>query len=127
MNLTMLKRYLQIFKKKLKILKKNISKANFPLSFINSAAVQYNNKTYNNNERNKEDEIIISPQFLVNQPMSVKQNRMWRLDNRDTIILVGRLNNQNIYIRILTICLPGQLFALYQKLREQEKTLKRFI
>ena len=44
---------------------------------------------------------------LVNQPMSVKQNGMWRLDIRSTIILVGSLNHQNIYIRISTICLPG--------------------
>ena len=33
---------------------------------------------------------------LVNQPMSVKQNGMWRLDIRSTIILVGSLNHQNI-------------------------------
>ena len=59
--------------------------------------------------------------------MSAKQNGMWRLDNRSTITLVGSLNNQNIYIRILTMCLTGQLFALPQKLIEHEKILKRFI
>ena len=65
--------------------------------------------------------------YLVNQPMSVKQNGMWRLDIRSTVILVGSLNYQNIYIRILTMCLTGQLFALPQKLIEHEKILKRFI
>ena len=59
--------------------------------------------------------------------MSVKQKAMWRLDIRSTIILVGSLNHQNIYIRILTMCLTGQLFALPQKLIEHEKILKRFI
>ena len=42
-------------------------------------------------------------------------------------ILVGSLNHQNIYIRISTMCLPGQLFVLHQKLIEHEKILKRFI
>ena len=64
---------------------------------------------------------------VVNQPMSVKQSGMWRLDIRNTIILVGSLNHQNIYIRISTMCLPVQLFALHQKLIEHEKILKRFI
>ena len=64
---------------------------------------------------------------LVNQPMSVKQNGMWRLDIWSTIVLVGSLNHQNIYIRILTMCSPGQLFSLHRKVIEQEKILKRFI
>ena len=64
---------------------------------------------------------------LVNQPMSVKQNEMWRLDIRSTVILVGSLNHQNIYFRISTMCLPGQLFVLHQKLIELEKILKPFI
>ena len=64
---------------------------------------------------------------LVNQPMLVKQNGMWRLDIRSTIILVGSLNHQNIYIRILTMYLPGQLFALHQKVIEHKKNLKCFI
>ena len=59
--------------------------------------------------------------------MSVKQNGMWRLDIRSTIILVGSLNHQNIYIRILTMCLTGQLFALHQKVIEHDKILNRFI
>ena len=63
----------------------------------------------------------------MNQPMLMKENRMWRLDIWSTINLVGSLNYKNIYIRILTMCLPGQLFALYQKLIEQEKILTYFI
>ena len=63
---------------------------------------------------------------LVNQPMSVKQNGMWRLDIRSIIILVGSLYHQNIYIRILTMCLPGQLLALHQKVIQHGKILKRF-
>ena len=59
--------------------------------------------------------------------MSVKQNGMWRLDIRSAIILVGSLNHQNIYIRILTMCLTGQLFALHQKVIEHDKILNRFI
>ena len=59
--------------------------------------------------------------------MSVEQNGMWRLDIQSTTILVGILNHQNIYIRILTMCLAGQLFALHQKVTEHEKILKHFI
>ena len=59
--------------------------------------------------------------------MSAKQNGMWRLDIRSTMTLVGSLSHQNIYIRILTMCLTGQLFALHQKVTEHEKILKRFI
>ena len=40
------------------------SKVNFPLRFINSAAAQFNKSTYNNNERNEEDEMIIPPQLF---------------------------------------------------------------
>ena len=40
------------------------SKVNFPLRFINSAAAQFNKSTYNNNERNEEDELIIPPQLF---------------------------------------------------------------
>ena len=63
---------------------------------------------------------------LVKPPMSVKQIGMWRLDIRSIIILVGSLNHQNINIRILTMCLPGQLLALHQKVIPQGKILKRF-
>ena len=63
---------------------------------------------------------------FANQPMLVKQNGMWRLDIQSSIILVGSLNHQNIYIRILTMCLPGQLFALHQKVIEHKNFLKRF-
>ena len=64
---------------------------------------------------------------LANQSILVKKNEMWKLGIWSTIILVGSLNHQNIYIRILTMCLTGQLFALPQKLIEHEKILKRFI
>ena len=40
------------------------SKVNFPLRFINSAAAQFNKSTYNNNERNEEDEMIIPLQLF---------------------------------------------------------------
>ena len=40
------------------------SEANFPRRFINSVVVQFNNSTYNNNERNEEDEMIIPPQLF---------------------------------------------------------------
>ena len=52
---------------------------------------------------------------------------MWRLGIRSTIILVGSLKHQNISIRILTMCLPAQLFALHQKVIEHEKILQRFL
>ena len=52
--------------------------------------------------------------------MSVKQNGMWSVDTQSTVILVRSLNYQNIYIKILTMCLPGQLFALHQKVIEHE-------
>ena len=58
-NFTLLKRHPRIFKKKLKILKKN-----FPLRFINSVVVQFNNNIYENNETNEEDEMIIPPQLF---------------------------------------------------------------
>ena len=58
--------------------------------------------------------------------MLVKQNEMWRLEIRSTIILVGSMNHLNIYIRILTMSLPGQLFVLHQKLTEHEKISKQF-
>ena len=54
-----------MFRKKLKIFNKaKFSKANFPLRLINSVVAQFNNSTYNNNERNEEDEMIIPPQFF---------------------------------------------------------------
>ena len=43
---------------------------------------------------------------------------MKKLDIQSTIILVGNLN---IYINILTMCLPGQLFYLPQKVIEHKK------
>ena len=64
MNFTVLKIYPQIFKKKFKNIKQKFSKANFPLRFINSVPAQFNNNTYNNNERNKEDKMIIPPQLF---------------------------------------------------------------
>ena len=57
----------------------------------------------------------------------MKPNGMWGLDIWSTIILVGSLNHKNIYIRISTICLLGQLFTLHQKLIEHKKILKHFI
>ena len=60
----MLKRYPQIFKTKLKILKQKFSKANFLLRFINSLVAQFNNNTHNDNERNEKEEMIIPPQLF---------------------------------------------------------------
>ena len=57
----MLKGYPQIFRKKLKILKKNLVKQNFHERFINRVVAQFNNSIYNNNGRNEEDEMIIPP------------------------------------------------------------------
>ena len=54
-NFTVLKRYPQIFKKKLKILKKNL---------VKRVVAQFNKNTYNNNETNGEDEMIIPPQLF---------------------------------------------------------------
>ena len=64
MNFTTLKRYPLNFQKEVKNIKEKFSKANFPLRFINSVVAQFNNSTYNNNERNKEDEMIIPPQLF---------------------------------------------------------------
>ena len=47
--------------------------------------------------------------------------------NRNVKVRYSEHNHQNIYIRISTMCLPGQLFVLHQKLIEHEKILKRFI
>ena len=55
MNFTVLKKYPQIFKKKLKILKKNL---------VKRVVAQFNKNTYNNNETNGEDEMIIPPQLF---------------------------------------------------------------
>ena len=52
------------FQKKVKNIKEKFSKANFPRRFINSVVVQFNNSTYNNNERNEEDEMITPPQLF---------------------------------------------------------------
>ena len=62
MNFTVLKRYPQIFRKKLKILKKNLVKQIFHED--SSIVAQFNNSTYDNNERNEEDEMIIPPQLF---------------------------------------------------------------
>ena len=64
MNFTTLKRYPLNFQKEVKNIKEKFSKANFQLRFINSVVAQFNNSTYNNNERNKEDEMIIPPQLF---------------------------------------------------------------
>ena len=63
MNFTVLKGYPQIFRKKLKILKKNLVKQIFHED-SSIVVVQFSNSTYNNNERNEEDEMIISPQLF---------------------------------------------------------------
>ena len=52
------------FQREVKNIEEKFSKANFPLTFINSVVAQFNNSTYNNNERNEEDEMIIPPQFF---------------------------------------------------------------
>ena len=52
------------FQRKVKNIKEKFSKANFPLRFINSVVAQFNNSTYNNNERNEEDEMIIPLQLF---------------------------------------------------------------
>ena len=62
MNFTLPKRCPQIFKKKLKILKKNLVKQIFHFRY--SVVAQFNNNTYNNNERNEEDKMIIPPQVF---------------------------------------------------------------
>ena len=50
--------------KEVKNIKGKFSKANFPLRFANSVVAQFKNTTYNNNERNEEDEMIIPPQLF---------------------------------------------------------------
>ena len=52
------------FQREVKTVKEKFSKENFPLRFINSVVAQFNNSAYNNNERNKEDEMINPPQFF---------------------------------------------------------------
>ena len=52
------------FQKEVKNIKEKFSKANFPQRFINSVVAQFNNSTYDNNERNEEDEMIIPPQLF---------------------------------------------------------------
>ena len=51
------------FQKEVKNIKEKFSKANFPLRFINSLVAQLNNSTYNNNEKNEEDEMTIPLQL----------------------------------------------------------------
>ena len=58
------KRIFSNFQKEVKNIKEKFSKANFPRRFINSVVAQFNNSTYNNNERNEEDEMIIPPQLF---------------------------------------------------------------
>ena len=58
------KRISSNFQKEVKNIKEKFSKANFPRRFINSVVAQFNNSTYNNNERNEEDEMIIPPQLF---------------------------------------------------------------
>ena len=64
MNFTVLERYPQISKKEIKNIKEKFTKANFPLGFINSVVAQFKNNTYNNNETNEEDKMIIPPQLF---------------------------------------------------------------
>ena len=52
------------FQKEVKNIKEKFGKGNFPRRFINSVVAQFNNSTYNNNERNEEDEMIIPPQLF---------------------------------------------------------------
>ena len=58
------KRISSNFQKEVKNIKEKFSKANFPRRFINSVVAQFNNSTYNNNERNEEDEMITPPQLF---------------------------------------------------------------
>ena len=51
------------FRKEAKNIKGKFSKANFLLRSIKSVVAQFNNSTYNNNERKEEDEMIIPPQL----------------------------------------------------------------
>ena len=52
------------FQKEVKNSKEKFTKANFPLRFMNSVIAQFNNGTYNNNERNEIDERIIPSQLF---------------------------------------------------------------
>ena len=60
----MLKRYPQIFQRKLKFFKEKFNKANFPLRFINNVVAQFNKNMYNNKLRNEEDDEMIIPPKL---------------------------------------------------------------
>ena len=52
------------FQKEFKNIKEKFTKANSPLIFINSVVAQLSNSTCNNNERNKEDKMIIPSQLF---------------------------------------------------------------
>ena len=52
------------FQKEAKNVKEKFSKVNFPLTFIISVVAEFTKNTYNNNEINWEDEIIIPPQLF---------------------------------------------------------------
>ena len=51
------------FQKDVENIKEKFSKTNFSLTFMNIVVAQFNNNTYNNNETNKEDEMMIQPQL----------------------------------------------------------------
>ena len=52
------------FQNEVKNIKEKFSKANFPLTFINSVVAQFNNNIYNIKERNEENEMIIPLQLF---------------------------------------------------------------
>ena len=52
------------FQKEVKNIKEKFTKANFPLRFMNRVKAQFNNSTYNNNERKEIDEMIIPSQLF---------------------------------------------------------------
>ena len=56
--------YIISYHKEVTNIKEKFGRANFPLRFISSVVAQFYNKTYNNNETNEKDEMIIPPHLF---------------------------------------------------------------
>ena len=80
--------------KEVKNIKGKFSKANFPLRFANSVVAQFKNTTYNNNERNEEDEMIIPPQlFEIPKKMLFLQIRFCEANDKRSRSFLNKFYN----------------------------------
>ena len=109
------------FQKEVENFTEKFGKANFVLRLINSVVAQFNNNTYNDNERNKEDEMIISPQLFEIPKKYLEHNH----PNRKSEPSKHLYQNINHVFTWLVICSPPKIDRIQKNLEAFYTALMR--